>query len=178
MNDTIENILGRRSVRKYLNKPVSDEDLKSIIKCGLYAPSAKNRQNWHFTVITNKEKIDELNQIVLDGMSRLGIEKEPGHHVFYNAPVVIFVSSKIEGFSLMNSGCVLENMAIAAKSLNLGSCIIGETRYLYHKMNKVDINRILKIPEGYEQDAALVIGYPDENPELKKRKDGVVDYII
>ncbi len=179
MNETIESILARRSIRKYLDKPVSDEDLKAIIKCGLYAPSAKNRQNWHLTVITNKERIDEINQMAIEGMTKLGIEKEEGHHIFHNAPVVLVISSKIEGFSQMNSGCVLENMAIAAQALGLGTCIIGDTRFLYHRMEKIDADRILKIPEGFDHDAAFVIGYPAEkNPEAKPRKDGVVDYII
>lgn len=179
MNETIESILARRSVRKYLDKPVSDKDLKTIIKCGLFAPSANNRQNWHLTVISNKERIDEINQYAIEGMNKLGIEKEEGHHIFYHAPIVIVISSKIEGYSQVNSGCMLENMAIAAQSLRLGTCIIGETRYLYHRLNKIDVNRILKIPEGYDHDAAFIVGYPSEKiPEAKPRKDGVVDYII
>jgi nitroreductase len=179
MNETIENILTRRSVRKYLDKPVSEGDIKTIIKCAIYAPSAKNRQNWHLTVITNKERIEEINKLAIEGMNRLDIVKEEGYHIFYHAPVVIIVSSKIEGFSQINSGCVLENMSIAAKSLGLGSCIIGETRYMYHKADKVDVNRTLKIPEGYEHDAAFIVGYPgEENPEAKPRKDSVVDYMI
>ncbi len=177
MNETIENILARRSVRKYLDKPVSEAHIKTIVKCGLYAPSAKNRQNWHLTVITDKERIEELNRMALEGMRHIGLEKADDYHVFYHAPVVIVISSKIEGFSQMNSGCVLQNMSIAAQSMGLGSCIIGETRYMYHQGDKIDINRYCKIPEGYEHDASFIIGYPDEKPEAKPRKENVVDYV-
>lgn len=179
MNETIDVILKRRSVRNYKPEMISETELNYIVKCGLYAPSAKNKQNWHFTVITNKEKIEEINRLAIEGMERLGIEKEEGYHVFYHAPVVIVISSKIEGYSEVNAGCVVENMAIAAKSMGIGSCIIGQTRYMYHQAEKADINRVLKIPENYEHDVSICFGYPDgEEEEAKPRKDNVVDYIL
>nr|HPJ23597.1 nitroreductase family protein [Bacillota bacterium] len=133
MNETVEMILKRRSVRKYKSDMITEEELKTIVECGLFAPSAKNKQNWHFTVITNNEKIEEINRLAIEGMERLGIEKEEDYHVFYHAPVVIVISSKIEGYSEVNAGCVIENMAIAAQSMGIGSCIIGQTRYMYHQ---------------------------------------------
>lgn len=179
MNDTVNAILKRRSVRHYLPKMISEEELQTIVKCGLYAPSAKNKQNWHFTVITNQEKIEEINRLTIEGMDRLGIDKEDDYHVFFHAPVVIVISSKIEGYSEINAGCVIENMAIAAKSMGIGSCIIGQTRYMYHQANKADINRVLKIPENYEHDISICFGYPDtDEEEAKPRKENVVDYIL
>ncbi len=157
---------------------ISEEELNNIVKCGLFAPSAKNKQNWHFTVITNKDKIEEINQLALEGMAKLGMEKEEDFHVFYHAPVVIVISSKIEGYSEVNAGCVVENMAIAANSMGIGSCIIGQTRYMYHQADKADINRVLKIPENYEHDISICLGYPDEEAEAKPRKENVVDYIL
>ena len=179
MNETVEMILKRRSVRKYKSDMITEEELKTIVECGLFAPSAKNKQNWHFTVITNNEKIEEINRLAIEGMERLGIEKEEDYHVFYHAPVVIVISSKIEGYSEDNAGCVIENMAIAAQSMGIGSCIIGQTRYMYHQANKADINRVLKIPENYEHDISICFGYPDgEAEEAKPRKENVVDYIL
>jgi len=179
MNETVEMILKRRSVRKYKSDMITEEELKTIVECGLFAPSAKNKQNWHFTVITNNEKIEEINRLAIEGMERLGIEKEEDYHVFYHAPVVIVISSKIEGYSEVNAGCVIENMAIAAQSMGIGSCIIGQTRYMYHQANKADINRVLKIPENYEHDISICFGYPDgEAEEAKPRKENVVDYIL
>jgi len=179
MNETVDLILKRRSVRNYKPDMISQEELNNIVKCGLYAPSAKNKQNWHFTVITNKEKIEEINKLAIEGMERLGIEKEDGYHVFYHAPVLVVISSKIEGYSEVNAGCVVENMAIAAKSMGIGSCIIGQTRYMYHQADKADINRVLKIPENYEHDISICFGYPEgSEEEAKPRKDNVVDYIL
>jgi len=177
-NKTIQTILQRRSVRQYQDQPIPDQDLKAIVQCGIFAPSARNRQNWHFTVITDKETIAKINQLTLEGMERLGIQKEEGYHVFHHAPAVIVLSSAIEGYSEVNCGCALENMAIAAKSLGIDSCIIGNTRYMYHQENTVDINHMLKIPDGFQYDISICFGYFDgEYPEAKPRKEDIVDYI-
>jgi nitroreductase len=174
----IDMILDRRSVRNYLDKPIPHDLIDQIIQCGIYAPTARNKQNWHFTVITNPETIEKINELSLSGMEKLGIQKEPGYHLFYHAPVVIVLSSAIEGFSELNCGCALENMALAAKALGLDSCIIGHTRYMYHQADVVDINRLIKIPEGYQHDASLIIGYrAGDNPDAKPRRDDLVDYI-
>ncbi len=177
-NQTIEYLLDRRSVREFTEQPLSDEDLKLIIECGMYAPNSRNKQNWHFSVITNPEILAEVNRLTIAGMDRLGIKHEEDYHVFYHAPVVIIMSSAIEGFSEMNCGCAIENMAIAAKSLGIDSCIVGQTRFMYHQSDPMDINRLVKIPEGFEHDVAICFGYrKGDNPEAKPRRDGVVDYI-
>jgi nitroreductase len=177
-NQTIDLILNRRSVRDFLDKPIEDEKLRQIVECGIHAPNARNRQNWHFSVITKKETIEEINRLTLEGMDRLGLKKEPDFHVFYHAPAVIILSSQIEGFSEMNAGCAMENMAIAAKALGIDSCIIGQTRFMYHQANAVDINRLVKIPDAFEHDAAICFGYrKGDNPDAKPRKEGIVDYI-
>ncbi len=179
MNKTIDIILKRRSVRNFLDKMISKEELDAIVEAGVYAPSAKNKQNWHFTVITNKERIEEINYLALMGMEKIGLEKVENFHIFYHAPVVIFISSKIEGYSQVNAGCVVENMAIAAASMGIGSCIIGQTRYMYHQANKADIDRILKVPENYDHDIAICFGYPSgKMDEPKPRRENIVDYIL
>lgn len=177
-NETINVIMKRRSVRNYLDKPVPETVLKQIVECGIHAPSARNKQNWHFTVITNKDTIDEINRLALEGMKKLGIHKEPGYHLFFHAPAVIVMSSVIEGYSEMNCGCALQNMAIAAKALGLDSCIVGQSRYIYQQDNIVEVNRFLKIPDGYQHDASICFGYAaSDAPEVKPRREGIVDYI-
>lgn len=178
MNQTVETILKRRSIRKFDSKMLSEEELKTIIQCGLFAPSAKNKQNWHLTVIKNQDKIDELSKHVISGLEKIGLDIKPDYHVFYHAPVVIVVSSKIEGYSEINAGCLVENMALAAKSMGIGSCIIGQTRYLYKGISIQEGNRLLHIPNGYEHDVSICFGYPLEEPTPKERKSGVVDYIL
>jgi nitroreductase len=177
-NQMIELLLNRRSVRDFTAQPIDHEQLKFIIECGMYAPNAKNKQNWHFTVITNLDTIEEINRMTIAGMDRLGIKREEDYHIFYHAPVVIILSSMIEGFSELNCGCAVENMAIAAKAFDIDSCIVGQTRFMYHQADPFDINRMLKIPDGFEHDVAICLGHrKGANPEPKPRKEGIVDYI-
>ena len=61
--ETKDAIYGRRSVRKYTNEPVSDEDLMEVINAGLMAPSGINLQPWYFVVIKSKEKLKEMSEI-------------------------------------------------------------------------------------------------------------------
>lgn len=178
MNKTVETILSRRSVRNFSDRMISEKELETIIQCGLFAPSAKNRQNWHFTIITNKERIDEISTLAVTNMNKLGLNVSEDAHIFYHAPVVIVISSKIEGYSEVNAGCAVENMALAAHSMGIGSCIIGQTRYLYHQSNKADANRLMRIPENFEHDIAICFGYPEGDiDEAKPRKTNVVEYI-
>lgn len=175
---TVDVILSRRSVRAFDSRKVPEEDINKILKCGIYAPNARNKQNWHFTVITNPQTMEEMNELVKDSMVKLGLEVESDYHVFYHAPLVVVVSSMIEGYSEINAGCTIENMAIAARSLGIDSCIIGQTRLMYHQRNNIDINRLLKIPEGYEHDISICFGYAKEDiPEAGPRKQGLIDYI-
>jgi len=176
-NPTVDVILSRRSVRKFKPLTIDDASIETILKCGIYAPSAKNKQNWHFSVITKQEVIDQMNQYALQGMEKLGIHNEEGTHIFYHAPLVIVISSMIEGYSEINAGCAIENMALAAKAIGIDSCIIGQTRFMYHQANSVDINRLLKIPEGFEHDVSICFGYGDETVEASPRKDRLIDYI-
>ena len=74
--------------------------------------------------------------------------------------------------------CALQNMAIAAKALGLDSCIVGQSRYIYQQDNIVEVNRFLKIPDGYQHDASICFGYAaSDAPEVKPRREGIVDYI-
>ena len=91
------------SVRSFSDMPVKEEFIQEILKCGIFAPSAKNKQNWHFSVVTNKEVIEKMNQLTLTGMEKLGIDKDPDYHVFYHAPLVITLSSILEGYSEINA---------------------------------------------------------------------------
>ena len=60
MNQTIESILGRRSVRSYRGDPVPEAELAAVIQAGLYAPSAKNTQAWHISCLTDRKRVDEI----------------------------------------------------------------------------------------------------------------------
>jgi len=184
-NETIQNILARRSVRHYREQPVDKETISLIVECGLFAPSGMNAQPWHFTVITNKlvlKKISEENRKILQ---QSPIEKvrlkaqEPGFDSFKGAPVAIIVSADPDIYDPA-SACAnaVENMAIAAQSLGLSSCYLGSFKIAMEKPEGSFLMHELHIPDGYKPMYALIIGYGDETPgERAPRKENTVTYI-
>ena len=107
MNQVIENILNRRSTRIFTEEKVDVEILKEIVKAGLHAPSSKNKQLWHFTVIQNKDVLKQLNEDTKNAVKKYAPEKisdekmlktfisranNDAFDTFYNAPVAILIS--------------------------------------------------------------------------------------
>lgn len=80
-NAVLDNILTRRSCRAYTDRPVSKEDLDTILKAAIYAPSGMSRQSWQFTVIRKKENIQELAKVVRETLNR------PESYNFYDPDV-------------------------------------------------------------------------------------------
>jgi nitroreductase len=103
MNSVIENIKKRRSIRKYKETQIEKEKIEAIIEAGLFAPSGHNAQPWHFTILQNKEIIDEIStetkKMLLDSETPLfrRMAKNERFHILYDAPTVIVVSGKKEG---------------------------------------------------------------------------------
>ena len=123
MNQTIENIISRRSVKKYTDKQVPLELVEQVVKAGTYAPSGMNRQAGKIIAVMNKEMRDRLSRINLDIIMGRNLNPTSGHSdPFYGAPVVLVVLAKKEvGTHVYDGTLVMENMMIAAQSLGLGS---------------------------------------------------------
>lgn len=182
MNEVIENIKKRRSIRKYLPEQIKEAELNEIIEAGMYAPSAHNDQSWHFTVIQNKELIDLISVKTKESMANSEVEwiskmgKNEKLHVFYNAPTVIIVSGRDGAYSpLIDCSAATQNMILAAESLNIGSCWNGLVRFFFGQ--KEEMGK-LNIPEGYTPFYAVSFGYKQVTPSraLERKKD-VVSYI-
>lgn len=167
-NQVLEVIKSRRSIRKYLPEQIKEEELQAILEAGLYAPSAHNDQSWHFTVIRNKELIDRISakskEIMAvqttDWVREMGCNEKL--HILYNAPAVIVVSMKKGTIAPMVDCCAaIENMLLAAESLDIGSCWIGLARYFFALKDEV---AALNIPEGYEPCYTVALGYKGHRP--------------
>ena len=141
MNETLQNIKNRRSTRKFTSQEITQSDLDEIITAGTYAPSGKNKQPWHFTVIKNKDDMEHLNHICKTYlitiknpvfMDLLNEKNMDNFDLFYNAPVAILVSVENTSHAPMIDGALaLGNMLLAAESLGLGSCWIQAPSLLY-----------------------------------------------
>lgn len=185
MNETLKVIKNRRSIRKYKPDQVGDAELQQIINSAIYAPSARNQQKWHFTVIQDKDVIDKMAKTIRDNALKSGhgyavtLMGAPGYHVFYNAPTVIVVSCDPDAILIeMDCGIAVENMCLAAESLGIGSCIIGLSRFILLSEEGITLLEGLGFPKGYNHLCTLSLGYVDgEKPPMPERNWDVVNYL-
>lgn len=185
MNEIIQNIINRRSVRVYSEEQIKQEDLDLIIQAGLFAPSACNMQPWHLTVVQNQELINEMNieskkeMLNCDNDYFKSFATNERYDIFHRAPAIIVVSGEKSSLSPQTDcAAAAENMMLAAESLGIGSCWIGLIRYLLMGEKAQQYIERLEIPEGYEPYYAITLGYKKiDNPKPQPRREGTVNYI-
>jgi len=196
MNNTLEIIYGRRAVRKYKPKKIDRNMIELVLDAGRMAPSANDKQPWHFYVLTDKEEIKSFSKAiragVVKGVLKMGFKRVvklvfsvlhfPAHvdfgkvndMIFYGAPVVIFITSdKDNEWAELDVGMCAQNMMLAAKSLGLDTCPIGSAKYV----EETRLFSRLNIPDTEKVDLAIVLGYGDEIPVVHERVKGNLTYI-
>jgi len=166
-NEIINNIITRRSCKKFKSDPVPQELIDAVVEAGLYAASGHGKQSPILIVVTDKATRDKLSKLnaKYDKMNR----PDP----FYNAPVVIPVlADKSIPTYIYDGSLVLGNMMLAAHSLGLGSCWIHRARQVFEDEEGQEILRGLGITGEYEGIGNLVLGYPDLlNTNIPARKE-------
>jgi len=188
MNLVLETIKNRRSIRKYKEDQIEAEKLAAIIEAGLYAPSGHNKQPWHFTILQNKKIMDKISEgtkeMLLDSETPIfrRMAKNKNFHILYNAPTVIIVSGKREGAYSMDAdlAAATQNILLASESLGISSCWIGLVVAYFNKGNDtVAKNEEIGIPEGYEVQYAITLGYSalEGKTEPHKRVENTVNYV-
>lgn len=179
-NETLASIANRSTCRVFNDKPVEKEKLEAIALAGVQAPSSNNMQGWRITVISDKEYIEQLDRLTLESVK----ETNPrfyerlvsrGGKALYNAPVLFVVSvpQQAQYPVDLDSGIVCENMALAAESLGLGSCINRVVSNAFFGPEKESVYKAVGIQEGYEFSIGLLVGYAEKNgtphePDLSK----------
>ena len=183
-NETLEVIKRRRSVRKFLPERIKQEELEAILEAGVYAATGHNSQPWHFTVVENRALIDEMSEKTkafmresdIDWMRKMGSKDRL--HILGGAPMVIIVSYREEGAYSPQTDCAnaIQNMIVAAESLDIGTCYIGLTEFFF---NHEDLMKPFNIPEGYTPFYSVSIGYKDPAYTWKApvRNLDVVNYV-
>ena len=177
-NEVIRNIMARRSVRKYLNKPVEREKLEAIALAGINAPSAMNRQMWAVRIVGDTKLIAEVSEVYKQANPDM-VQRDPNFkNMFRNAPTVICVCAPQDGGFDLDAGLLGENMMLAAQSLGLGTCIqTGPVRFLLSNPKAKFFLDRLNIPDGYKLLYVIAVGYPDETPDAKPRDASKVQYV-
>jgi nitroreductase len=181
MNQTIETIKNRRSVRQYLPEQIKDEELENILETAIYAPTGHNDQPWHFTIIQNKDLINEINDgakkvmqgMEMDWMAKLGAMED--FNIFHRAPTVVIVTGKKDALTpTVDCAAAVQNMLLAAESMDIGSCWIGFAKFYF--LNPENIKKF-NIPEDYEVQFGVALGYKvTENPQAPERNQNVFNY--
>ena len=169
-NPVIEAIKSRRAIRSYEDKPVPESAVQTMLEAATYAPSAINVQPWKFTIVTNKAEMKRLSDIAKPMLVRMlpdvgdeglvGLKKrlsDPNYNIFYNAPLLIFVSGIKSPYAIYDCSMAAQNMMLAAYTLGIGSCWIGTAVAL---ANDPKVKANLGVPEDHEVHAAIIFGYP------------------
>ncbi|GAP13513.1 nitroreductase [Longilinea arvoryzae] len=185
MNETLNVIHNRRSIRSYTPEPITDDELHEIIQAGIYAPSARNSQDWHFSVVRDAAVLGKLKEIMKENMLNSGVEfltkraSEPGFVAFFDAPMLILLSAdEKERFAAIDCGAAAENIALAAESLHIGTCLMTSSELLFARDADGKLKKSLGIPDGYRHVCALTVGHKDgEQPAPAPRKENLVNTI-
>ena len=160
--DTIATIMKRRSIRKYKPEAIPEKDLEQILESGRQAPSAGNRQPWHFVIIQDKELKQQVAaacskqtwmanaDVILAGLGTPDASKGTAGRLWYEVDVAI----------------AMQNMILAATNLGYGTCWIGA-------FDESKVKELLEVPKEMRVVALTPIGVPDASPDVRPRKDEV-----
>lgn len=188
-NKVMENIMSRRAIRRFDEKQLSEDDLQLILQAGLYAPSAGGRQGVIFVVCQDRlvnEKLGKIkransNPKMATATSYVSREQpsiadDPKlTNAFYDAPTVITMfAPKNFLFSAEDCAVAAENMMLAATSLGIGSCYIGQGWTAFADPYGQEILRKWGVRSDYYAVMQLLLGYPregDKHPSAKPRKN-------
>ena len=152
--DTIKAIKSRRSIRKFKNEPVTDNQIKVLLESAMQAPSAGDGRPWHFVVIKYRQKLNAIADKI-DG----------GNAMFKESQVAILIIADpskegFPGFYPQDCSCAAQNLQLAAHDLGLGTVWIA----LWSVKPRLDgLEEIIKIPENLNPFAIFPIGVPDED---------------
>jgi len=157
--DAIKNLLQRRSIRKYTDKPVAEAIIKDLLNAGMHAPSARNIQPWHYVVINDRHILDEL------------AVAHPHAKMLKQATLAILVCGdkklqEMDGYIIQDCSAATQNILLAAHAHGLGSVWLG----MYPREQRMQgVAKLLDLPDHILPVSLISIGYPDEQKEAPER---------
>ncbi|GAX60979.1 nitroreductase [Candidatus Scalindua japonica] len=154
----------RRSIRKFLNKPVEKEKIDLLIEAGLRSPSSRGFNPWEFMVITDRDLLEKLSD-----------SKMHGSQFLKNAPLGIVVCADPEKCDVWVEDCSIASTFIflAAESLGLRSCWIQIRERMHNETitSEKYVSNTLEIPSRLNVESIIAIGYPDETKSFHKKEE-------
>ena len=156
--ELIQTIFTRRSIRRYTADPVGEEDVKTLLEAAMAAPSAGNRQPWHFIVVTDRQTLDALAEVHIYGK------------MLFEAPLCIAVCGdpSLSNHWVQDCSAATENLLLAVAALGLGAVWLG----VHPGADRVAaIRKELRIPESFVPLNLISIGHPAEEKEPRTQYD-------
>jgi nitroreductase len=180
-NETLRHIQERRTHRAYHRDQLSEEQLNTLLDAALASPSANNRQPWHFSVVQNQELLNKVHKAASDtALSIAKADRSPrfdnaDFQVFYHAPTVIFLSCPADlPIALTDCGIAVQNIALAAQSMGLGSAILALPKMAFSGGRKEELERELQFPQGHTFAVAIAVGHSsDDKPPHDKHPEKI-----
>jgi nitroreductase len=157
--DALDVIFTRRSIRQYTDEPVPEEQVKILLEAGMNAPSANNRQPWHFIMVDAREHLKAI------------MEVHPYSKMLEQAPMAIVVCADVtrsERYWQQDCAAATENILLAARALGLGSVWLG----VYPKEERTKgITRLFDLPEHIRPLCVIAVGHPAKEAGRVERYD-------
>ena len=159
-SDNVKAILERRSIRKYTNEPVSESDIKDLLRAAMAAPSAHNKQPWEFIVVKDRQLLTEITKF------------HPYSKMLNEAPIAIIVCGDqrrdYSEYWVQDCSAATENILLAAQNKGLGAVWLG----VYPHEDMVErLRKIFGIPEHIITLNVIAVGHPAETKKPSDRYD-------
>ena len=167
-NAVITALAKRRSIRSYKPEQITDDELKTVLEAGTWAPTGMGRQDPWIVAVQNPELLKKISRM---NAAFLGTDSDP----FYGAPTFVLVFGSdpaVWANSVPDGSLVLGNMMLAAHAIGLGSCWINREREMFATPEGKALMQDLGLPDGLIGIGALALGYPAAPPrDPKPRKE-------
>lgn len=161
-NEAIDNIMTRVSVRQFTGEPISQEQIDTLLRAAMAAPSAVNKQPWAFIVITEPEILAQLAQVL--PYSRC--DNHPACAIIPCGDLSKAMEGDLAPFWINDVSAATENLLLAAHAMGLGAVWTG----LHPAMDRVEaVQQLLGLPEHIIPMCVVPVGVPAEQPEIKDK---------
>jgi nitroreductase len=172
MKDLLEIIKARQSIRAYQDKALPKDVVNAILEAAKHAPTARNMQELEYKVITSQTLIGKLSAGIAAAMQQEGmpLKGPPGGkpNFFYSAPLLVIVTAPKDNYwAAADAGLAAQNVMLYATSVGLGTCFIGMAKLIEQDKN---LMKTLHISDNMNIVAAVICGYPAEDPAPKEKK--------
>ncbi len=166
MNDTMNTLITRRSVRSYKKEQITTEELDAVLAAGIWAPTGMNRQHTKLVAVTDPETVSLLSKM---NAAVMGTANDP----FYGAPCVVIVFGDSNVYTYVEDGSLaMGNMMNAAHAVGLGSCWIHRAKEMFESEEGKALMAEWGIPESYKGVGNCILGYIDAPAAERPRIEG------